>query len=185
MYLLDPLSLITRTLVISFYPPTIYVFNQSLPQVQNFLSRNPFIMSTIPLPLLRGQSLRLLSLLRPCPRPRSGAEEVLVPLPLPSGDALFDLVALLPDPRRSVTDGIAPLFECVKECPVGAIAEGTPQSYRQQAASPVLIALNARPRLLLLSFPCSSSGAPDSVNLSRRGPILGPPCLRGFLRHSS
>ena len=53
MYLLDPISLITRTLVISFYPPAIFVFNHLLPQVQNFLPKNPFIMSSIPMPLFK------------------------------------------------------------------------------------------------------------------------------------
>jgi hypothetical protein len=53
MYLLDPISLITRTLVISFYPPAIFVFNHLLPQVQNFLPKNPFIMSSIPIPLFK------------------------------------------------------------------------------------------------------------------------------------
>ena len=53
MYLLDPISLITRTLVISFYPPAIFIFNHLLPQIQNFLPRNPFIIPTIPLPLFK------------------------------------------------------------------------------------------------------------------------------------
>jgi hypothetical protein len=39
MYLLDPISLITRTLVISFYPPFIYVFNHLLPAIQRFLPK--------------------------------------------------------------------------------------------------------------------------------------------------
>ncbi len=92
MYLLDPISLITRTLVISFYPPTIYVFNQlSSPGSELSFSKS-FHHVDHSSAIVQGQSLHL-SLLRPCPRPRSGAEEVLVPLPLPSGDALFDLVA--------------------------------------------------------------------------------------------
>ncbi len=31
LYLLDPISLITRTLVISFYPPAVYIYNHLLP----------------------------------------------------------------------------------------------------------------------------------------------------------
>ncbi len=41
LYLLDPISLITRTLVISFYPPAIYVFNHLIPKIQRFLRGIP------------------------------------------------------------------------------------------------------------------------------------------------
>ena len=37
MFLLDPISLITRTMVIAFYPPAIYVYNELLPLIQDFL----------------------------------------------------------------------------------------------------------------------------------------------------
>jgi len=53
MYLLDPISLMTRTLVITFYPPAIFIFNELLPKFQSFLPRNPFIVSAIPLPLFK------------------------------------------------------------------------------------------------------------------------------------
>src|SRR4030043_688877 len=43
MYILDPISLITRTLVITFYPPAIFIFNELLPKIQSFLPKNPFI----------------------------------------------------------------------------------------------------------------------------------------------
>src|SRR4030043_456508 len=54
LYILDPISLITRTLVISFYPPAIFIFNHLLPQIQGFLPHNPSIItSNIPLPLFK------------------------------------------------------------------------------------------------------------------------------------
>ena len=53
MYILDPISLLTRTLVIAFYPPAIFVYNHLLPQVQGFLPKNPFIVSSIPLPVFK------------------------------------------------------------------------------------------------------------------------------------
>ena len=53
MYLFDPISLITRTLVIAFYPPVLFVFNHLLPQVQNLLPKHSLAMSTIPMPLFK------------------------------------------------------------------------------------------------------------------------------------
>ncbi|MCJ7784808.1 MAG: 4Fe-4S binding protein, partial [Desulfobacterales bacterium] len=53
MYILDPISLITRTLVIAFTPPAILVFNDLIPQVQSFLPKNSFIASTIPMPVFK------------------------------------------------------------------------------------------------------------------------------------
>ncbi len=34
LYLLDPISLLTRTLVVAFYPPAVYIYNHLLPQIQ-------------------------------------------------------------------------------------------------------------------------------------------------------
>ena len=53
MYLLDPISLLTRTMVIAFYPPAIYVYNHLLPQIENILPRSPVILSSIPMPLFK------------------------------------------------------------------------------------------------------------------------------------
>ena len=53
MYLLDPISLITRTLVIAFYPPSIFVFNTLIPEVQSFLPKNSSFVSAIPMPMFK------------------------------------------------------------------------------------------------------------------------------------
>jgi len=46
-------ALITRTLVIAFFPPAVYIYNQLLPLVQKFLPENPFILTSAPLPLFQ------------------------------------------------------------------------------------------------------------------------------------
>jgi polyferredoxin len=53
MFLLDPISLITRTLVIAFFPPAVYIYNQILPLAQKFLPENPFILTAMPLPVFQ------------------------------------------------------------------------------------------------------------------------------------
>jgi polyferredoxin len=119
MYLLDPISLITRTLVISFYPPVIYAFNHLLPQVQNFLPKNPFIMSAIPMPLFKVNLLIFLFfiiiLALGVVRKRFWCCYL---CPLGTLFSIFSRFRIL---KRFVTEDCTHCQDCVKGCPVGAI----------------------------------------------------------------
>ena len=53
MYLLDPISLITRSMVIALYPPAVYVYNHLFPEIQRLLPWNHFDVSSVPLPLFK------------------------------------------------------------------------------------------------------------------------------------
>ena len=166
MYLFDPISLITRTLVISFYPPTIFIFNHFLPQILNFLPRNPFIMSAIPLPLFKVNLFIffffVIILAMGAVRKRFWCR-YLCPL-----GTLFSIFSRLRILRRSVTDGCTQCQKCVKECPVGAISEETPQYYRQQDCVSCFKCLECPPKAVSFKFASPCWKTVEGVNLSRR-----------------
>src|SRR4030042_7018644 len=117
MYLLAPISLITRTLVITFYPPAILIFNHLLPKVQTILPRNPIIVSSIPLPVFKVNLFIFIFfvfiLALGVVRKRFWCR-YLCPL-----GTLFSIFSRLRIFRRSVTDDCTQCQQCVRECPVG------------------------------------------------------------------
>ncbi len=166
MYLLDPISLITRTLVISFYPPSIFIFNHLLPQIQNFLPRNPFIVSAIPLPLFKVNLfifLFFVSILALGAVRKRFWCRYLCPL-----GTLFSIFSRLRILRRSVTDHCTQCQKCVKGCPVGAISEETPQDYRQQDCISCFQCLECPPEAVSFKFVSPDWKASEKVSLSRR-----------------
>jgi polyferredoxin len=166
MYLLDPISLITRTLVISFYPPAILTFNHLVPQIQNFLPRNPYIFSTIPLPLFKVNLFIfvffVIILALGVVRKRFWCR-YLCPL-----GTLFSILSRLRILRRSVTDECTRCQKCVRECPVGAIPENAPQSYRQQDCVSCFKCFECPPKAVSFNFGLPQFKAPNGVDLSRR-----------------
>ena len=166
MYLLDPISLITRTLVISFYPPIIFVFNHLLPQIQTFHPKNPFIVSTIPLPLFKVNLFIfvffILILVLGVVRKRFWCRYL---CPLGTLFSIFSRPRIL---RRSVTDDCTQCLKCVKECPVGAIPEEIPQACRQQDCVSCFKCLECPPRAVSFHFGIPGWRTADGVDLSKR-----------------
>src|SRR5512139_344821 len=130
MYILDPISLITRTLVIAFYPPAIFVFNTLIPQLQSFLPQNSLIASTIPMTLFKVNLLIFLFfviiLALGVVKKRFWCR-YLCPL-----GTLFSLASRFRVVRRWVNEDCIQCGKCVRECPLGAIPEEAPRQYRQQ-----------------------------------------------------
>jgi ferredoxin len=166
MYLLDPISLITRTLVITFYPPAILIFNHLLPSVQTILPRNPFIMSSIPLPLFKVNLFIfvffIIILALGVIRKRFWCR-YLCPL-----GTLFSIFSRLRIFRRSVTDDCTRCQQCVRECPVGAISQETPQQHRQQDCISCFKCLECPPEVTTFKFVNPSWKSANGVDLSRR-----------------
>jgi ferredoxin-type protein NapF len=166
IYLLDPISLIIRTLVISFHPPTIFIFNHLLPQIQKFLPRNPFIVSAIPLPLFKVNLFIfiffVIILALGVVRKRFWCR-YLCPL-----GTLFTIVSRLRIFRRFVTDGCTDCQKCVKECPVGAIPEVSPQHYRQQDCISCFKCLECPTQAVSFHLTSPHWKTEDRVSLSRR-----------------
>jgi len=166
MYLLDPISLITRTMVISFYPPAIFIFNHLLPQIQDLLPKNPFIISNIPLPLFKVNLLIFVFFVAILAlgviRKRFWCR-YLCPL-----GTLFSIFSRLRILRRSVTDDCTQCLKCMRECPAGAIPEATPQDYRQPDCISCFKCLECPPHAVSFKFSSPSWKTADGVNLSRR-----------------
>jgi ferredoxin-type protein NapF len=166
MYLLDPISLITRTLVIAFYPPTIFVFNHLLPQIQSFLPKNPIIVSSIPLPVFKVNlfiflffiAILALGMIR-----KRFWCRYLCPL-----GTLFSIFSRFRILKRSVTDECTSCQKCVKECPVGAIPEKAPVSYRQQDCISCFNCLECPPRAVSFKWGVPAWKTQRGINLSRR-----------------
>jgi len=166
MYLLDPISLITRTLVISFYPPFIYVFNHLLPEIQSFFPKNPFIMSTIPMPLFKVNLLIFLLfvviLALGVIRKRFWCRYL---CPLGTLFSIFSRFRIL---KRFVTDDCTHCQSCVRGCPVGAIPGEVPQSYRKEDCISCFKCLECPPEAVSFHLSSPKWETVDGVNLSRR-----------------
>jgi ferredoxin-type protein NapF len=166
MYLLDPISLITRTVVISFYPPAIYLFNHLLPQIQSLLSKNHFVLSTIPMPVFKVNLLIfaffVILLALGVVRKRFWCR-YLCPL-----GTLFSIISRFRVLKRFVTEDCTHCQSCVKGCPVGAISEKAPESYRQQDCIACFKCLECPPEAVSFKFASPQWKAPNGVDLSRR-----------------
>ena len=166
LYLLDPISLITRTLVISFYPPAIYVFNHLIPKIQTILPRSPFILSEIPLPLFKVNlfifaifiGILALGLVQ-----RRFWCRYLCPL-----GTLFSITSRLRIFRRSVTNECTHCLKCVKDCPAGAIPEQDPETVRQQDCVCCFKCLDCPPKAVSFRFVFPHWKSTEQVSLSRR-----------------
>ena len=150
MYLLDPISLLTRTMVIAFYPPAIYVYNHLLPQIENILPRSPVILSSIPMPLFKVNLFIFLFFIAILAlgviRKRFWCRYL---CPLGTLLSLCSRVRIL---RRFVTDGCTHCQKCVKECPVGAIPGETPEQCRQQDCISCFRCLECPPKAVSFRF---------------------------------
>ncbi len=166
MYLFDPISLITRTLVIAFYPPTVFVYNHFLPEIQSVFPRNSFLFSSVPLPLFKVNLLIfvifVVILALGVVRKRFWCR-YLCPL-----GTLFSVFSRLRIFRRSVTDRCTRCQKCVRECPVGAIPEGDPGSHRHEGCISCFQCLECPTQAVSFGFTLPGWGSVDTVNLSRR-----------------
>jgi ferredoxin-type protein NapF len=166
MYLLDPISLITRTIVIALYPPVIYVYNHLLPPIQNLLPRNPIILSSIPLPLFKVNLFIflffILILALGMVRKRLWCRYL---CPLGTLLSLFSRVRIF---RRFVADACTHCQRCVRECPVGAIPAEVPEQYRQQDCISCFKCLECPPKAVSFRFSSPRWRTVEGVDLSRR-----------------
>ena len=167
LFLLDPISLLTRSMVIAFYPPALYVYNHLLPVMQQFLPGNPFILSNIPQPVFQVNLLIFIFFIAVLAlgviRRRFWCR-YLCPL-----GTLFSLFSRLRLVRRSVSEACTHCQKCVRECPVGAIPEKDPATYRQPDCISCLRCLDCPPRAVSFGFHLPRwKTAAEQVSLSRR-----------------
>lgn len=166
MYLLDPISLVIRTLVITFFPPAVLIFNHLLPWIQTILPQGPFAGSSIPLPLFKVNLLIfiffILILALGMVRKRFWCR-YLCPL-----GTLFSIFSRLRIFRRSVTEACTQCQKCVRGCPVGAIPKETPQHHRQQDCISCFKCLDCPPGATTFKFIPPSWKTVNGVDLSRR-----------------
>ncbi len=166
LYLLDPISLITRTLVISFYPPTVYVYNHLLPEIQRFLPKNPFIIPAAPLPIFKVNLLIFLFFVAILAlgviRKRFWCR-YLCPL-----GTLFSLSSRLRILQRSVEEACSRCLKCVKACPTGVIPEQDPQHYHKQDCISCFQCLECPPKAVSFHLAFPQREVAEGVSLSRR-----------------
>ncbi len=166
LYLLDPISLITRTLVIAFYPPGVYIYNHLLPEIQRFLPKNPFILPTPKLPVFKVNlpiflffsAILALGVIR-----KRFWCRYLCPL-----GTLFSLTSRLRLVRRSVSEDCIQCGKCVKECSIGAIPAEAPQQYRQQDCISCFQCRECPPKAVSFGFALPRWKTAEGVSLSRR-----------------
>jgi len=166
LYLLDPISLITRTMVIAFYPPAVYIYNSLLPEVQRFLPSNPFILPAVKLPVFKVNLLILfffLGVLALGVIRRRFWCRYLCPL-----GTLFSLASRLRVVRRSVDDTCIRCQKCSKACTLGAIPGENPREYRQQDCISCFQCLDCPPGATAFGFHLPGWKAAEGVSLSRR-----------------
>jgi len=166
LYLLDPISLITRTLVIAFYPPGVYIYNHLLPEIQRFLPKNPFILPTPKLPVFKVNLLIFLFfsaiLALGVVRKRFWCR-YLCPL-----GTLFSLTSRLRIVRRAVSEDCIQCGKCVKECSIGVIPAEAPQQYRQQDCISCFQCRECPPKAVSFGFALPRWKTAEGVSLSRR-----------------
>jgi ferredoxin len=163
MFLLDPISLITRTMVIAVYPPAVYVHNELLPLLQDFL---PQTLEAVPLPVFRINFLIFLFFMGVLSlgviRRRFWCR-YLCPL-----GTLFSLTSRFRLVQRSVTDECVHCLKCVKECPVGAIPAEKPETYRQQDCITCLRCTDCPPKAVSFGLEKPQWESVPGPSLSRR-----------------
>jgi ferredoxin-type protein NapF len=166
MYLLDPISLITRTMVIAFFPPAISVYNFFLPRIEALLPGSPALLSSVPMPLFKVNLLIFLAFIAILAlgviRRRFWCR-YLCPL-----GTLFSLVSRIRIFRRFVSEACTHCQRCVKACPVGAIPAETPETHRHQDCISCLSCLTCPPRATSFAFAPSRWKTVEKVHLSRR-----------------
>ena len=81
---------------------------------------------------------------------------------------LFSIVSRFRILKRFVTEDCTHCQKCVKECPVGAIHEASPQEYRQQDCISCFKCLECPPEAVSFHFGFPRWRAVNGVNLSRR-----------------
>ncbi len=166
MYLLDPISLITRSMVIALYPPAIYVYNHLFPQIQRLLPWNHFVVSSVPLPLFKVNLFIflffILILALGVIRERFWCR-YLCPL-----GTLLSICSRFRIFRRFVTDACTHCQKCVRGCSVGAIPGETPEQHRQQDCISCFTCLECPPKAVSFRFATPHWKTVNGVNLSRR-----------------
>jgi ferredoxin-type protein NapF len=166
LYLLDPISLITRTLVIAFYPPAVYVYNHLLPEIQRFLPQNPLILTAMKLPVFKVNLLIFLfffGVLALGVVHKRFWCRYLCPL-----GTLFSLASRLRIARRSASEDCIRCGKCVKECPIGAIPAEAPREVRQQDCISCFTCLQCPTEAVAFGIAVPHWKAAEGISLSRR-----------------
>lgn len=177
MYLLDPISLITRTMVIVFYPPSVYIYNAVLPEIQKLFPDAPYFLSSLRQPFFKVNLLIFLffvgilalGLLR-----KRFWCRYLCPL-----GTLLSLVSRLRIVRRSVSSACNRCGKCVRDCPMGAVIEKNPEAYRHQDCIHCFRCAECPAKAVSFAVRSPSWKGSPGVDLSRRY-VVGSLCLGGF-----
>jgi len=166
MYLLDPISLLTRSMVIAFYPPAIFVYNTLLPPVQSLLPNNGLLVSSVPLPLFKVNLFIfvffVLVLALGVIRKRFWCR-YLCPL-----GTLLSACSRVRFLRRFVSEGCTRCQKCLKACPVGAIPEEDPEQVRHQDCISCFKCLECPPKAVSFRLGPPRWKTAEGVDLSRR-----------------
>jgi ferredoxin-type protein NapF len=166
LFLLDPISLITRTMVIAVYPPVVHVSNQLIPLLQKFLPENRIFLSAAPQPVFQLNLLVFLFFMSVVSlgviRRRFWCR-YLCPL-----GTLFALTSRLRLFRRSVSSECTRCQRCVKDCPVGAIPAEQPETVRRQDCITCLRCTDCPPRAVSFGLGTPRWQTVQGPSLSRR-----------------
>ena len=173
LYLVDPISLLTRSIVIAFYPPAIYVYNY-VPGIQALLSRNGLFVSSVPLPMFKVNLLIFLfftvllglGLIR-----RRFWCRYLCPL-----GTLLSIFSRIRVFSRFVSDGCNHCQRCVRECPVSAIPPDLPEQYHQSNCISCLKCVDCPAKAVSFGFAAPRWKTTNGIDLSRRY-VLGSVAL--------
>jgi len=164
--LIDPISLISRTFITFVFPGATWAYNHLLVEAVGLLSKNPATLSTVPLPVFKAGvviviffgAVLSLSVIR-----KRFWCRYLCPL-----GTLFSLVSRLRLVRRAVGEECTGCQRCVRDCPVGAIPQDDPLTYRRSSCINCFQCLDCPPKAVSFHFSRRGARPAPAVSMSRR-----------------
>jgi ferredoxin len=166
MALLDPISLITRTMVAVFYPGAVFIVNHLLPLLQKILPGLSMLDSAIPMPSFKSTIPVLLTfiiILGLSFMTRRFWCRYLCPL-----GALYSIASHLRIFKRSVADSCTSCGKCARQCAVGAIPLKETALYDQHRCINCFTCIECPPGAATFNFSTQVAVTVKGVSLSRR-----------------